>query len=207
MSGVARRAEAGGGGGATAAALARGRRAIPNGIWGALLFVATETALFGTLIGSYFYLRFTSSHWPQGGVAPPSVALPLALTAALVLTTLPVLLAARAAREGRRGAAIALIALALVVQAGYLAWQIVLLHHDLQRLSPRTTAYGSIYVTLLVLHHAHVAVGLLLDGWLIARLSGGLTRYRITAAQVLAIYWAFVNAVAIAVVATQVSPS
>lgn len=207
MSGVAHRAEPRGAGAATAAALAHGRRAIPNGIWGALLFVATETALFGTLIGSYFYLRFTSAHWPQGGVAAPAVALPLALTAALVLTTAPVLLAARAAREGRRGDAIALFALALAVQAGYLAWQIVSLHDDLQRFSPRATAYGAIYVTLLVLHHAHVALGLLLDGWVIARLSRGLTRYRVTTAQVVAIYWVFVNAVAIAVVATQVSPS
>jgi heme/copper-type cytochrome/quinol oxidase subunit 3 len=183
------------------------RRTIPNGIWGVLLFAATETALFGTLIGSYFFLRFSSARWPPAGVAAPSVALPLALTAVLVLSTAPVVLAARAARDGRRGAAIALLALALAVQAGYLAWQIVLLHDDLQRIDPRASAYGSVYVTLLVLHHAHVALGLALEGWLIARLSRGLTRYRVTTAQVVAIYWVFVNAVAIAVVATQVSPS
>jgi heme/copper-type cytochrome/quinol oxidase subunit 3 len=206
MSGVSRSAQTRGAGGA-ATALAHGRRAIPNGIWGVLLFAATETALFGTLIGSYFFLRFSSPHWPPPGVAAPSVALPLALTAALVLSTAPVVLAARAARDGHRGTAIALLALALVMQAGYLAWQIVLLHDDLRRISPRTSAYGSVYVTLLVLHHAHVALGLLLDGWLIARLGRGLTRYRVTTAQVVAIYWVFVNAAAIAVVATQVSPS
>jgi cytochrome c oxidase subunit III len=182
------------------------RRVPPNGVWGMALLAATEGALFGTLIATYFYLRFSAAQWPPDGIAAPSVALPLALTGALVLTTVPVVAAALAARRGRAGVAIALLALALAVQAGYLAWQIVLFLHDLDSFSPKTTAYGSAYFTLLFVHHAHVALGLLLSLWLVVRLARGVTRYRVVTAEVVALYWVFVNAMAIAVTATVVSP-
>jgi cytochrome c oxidase subunit 3 len=183
------------------------RRTLSNGMWAMLLLAATEGALFGTLLATYFYLRFESPQWPPVGIEAPSVALPLALTGVLVLSTGPMLLAARAARRGRAGAAWLLIALALLVQGGYLAWQIVLYAQDVRELSPDATAYGSIYLTLLGVHHAHVAVGILLGLWLLARLVSGLTDYRVVAVRVVALYWAFVSLVAVLVVATQVSPS
>jgi heme/copper-type cytochrome/quinol oxidase subunit 3 len=171
------------------------------------LFLATETALFGSLIGSYFYLRFTSPQWPQGGIAPPSAVLPLALTAGLVLSSLPMLGASRAASGGRGRAAWLLLALAFAMQAGYLAVQVVSYVDDLHTFSPSTNAYGSIYFTLLGAHHAHVLVGLLLNGWLLARLTGGLTPYRVIAVRAVALYWYVVSLVGVAVVLTQVSPS
>ena len=183
------------------------RRAAPNGVWGLLLFAATEAALFGSLIASYFYLRFQADRWPPEGIEPPAVALPLALTGVLVLTTVPMLAAARAAATGRRGRAWLLVAAAMLVQGGYLAWQIVLYVSDLGKFSPEGSAYGSIYFTLLGIHHGHVALGLLLDLWVLLRLAAGLTAYRITTVRVVALYWLFVNAIAILVVATQVSAS
>jgi heme/copper-type cytochrome/quinol oxidase subunit 3 len=188
-------------------AVARARRATPSGVWGMLLFAATEGTLFGTLLATYFYLRFRSPQWPPPGIEAPSVALPLALTAALVATTVPILLSVPAARRGRRGLTAALVALAMVVQGGYLAWQIVLYTDDLAKFTPDDSAYGSIYFTLLGAHHAHVAFGLLLDLWVLVRLASGLTNYRLLTVQAVALYWAFVNAVAILVVAAQVSPS
>jgi heme/copper-type cytochrome/quinol oxidase subunit 3 len=184
-----------------------GRRTVPNGLWGMLLFVTTEAVLLTTLVGTYLYLRFRSTQWPPPGVEPPAAVLPLVLTGVLVLTTAPMAAAARAARLRRRGLAAALIALAMAIQGGYLAWQIVLFLSDLDKFSPDATAYGSAYFTMLGAHHAHVAIGLLFDLWLLARLAGGLTTYRIVSVQAVAIYWAFVNAVAILVVAAQVSPS
>jgi heme/copper-type cytochrome/quinol oxidase subunit 3 len=184
-----------------------GRRTVPNGLWGMLLFVTTEAVLLTTLVGTYLYLRFRSTQWPPPGVEPPASVLPLVLTGVLVLTTAPMAAAARAARLRRRGLAAALIALAMAIQGGYLAWQIVLFLSDLDKFAPDATAYGSAYFTMLGAHHAHVAIGLLFDLWLLARLAGGLTTYRIVSVQAVAIYWAFVNAVAILVVAAQVSPS
>ena len=202
---VTRSMEATDGGGA--ALVAQRRRALPNGWWGMACFLATETALFGSLIGSYFYLRFTSTQWPQGGIEPPSAVLPLALSAALVISTVPMAASSAAARRGRARAAWWLLALAAVIQAGYLAVQIVSYSDELGTFTPAQNAYGSIYFSLLGAHHAHVALGLLLDAFLLARLAGGLTEYRVTGLRATALYWYVVAAVGIAVVATQVSPS
>lgn len=192
---------------AAVAAVARRRRSLPSGWWGMALFLATEVALFGSMIGSYFYLRFTSPVWPQGGIRPPAAALPLALTAGLVVSALPMFAASAAARRGRVRAAWWLVLLAAAMQAGYLAVQIVSYLDDLQTFKPSTNAYGSIYFSLLGAHHAHVALGLLLDLWLLVRLAGGLTEYRLNALRATALYWYVVAAVAVAVVLTQVSPS
>jgi heme/copper-type cytochrome/quinol oxidase subunit 3 len=190
-----------------AAAVARARLTAPNGLWAMLLFAATESALFGSLLGTYWYLESRATQWPPNGIEAPSAALPLALTGALLVTTVPMVLAALAVRRGRRGSAWALVALALVVQGGYLAWQIVLYLDDLAKFAPDHTAYGSIYFLLLGADHAHVAIGLLLDAWVLLRLIGGLTRYRVVTVQAVAVYWAFVSAITLCVTLTQVSPS
>jgi len=183
------------------------RRALPNGWWGMATFLSSEAALFGSLIGTYFYLRFTSTEWPQDGLPAPSVALPILLTALLLISCAPMAGAARAARRGAAGAAWWLIALALVMQAAYLGGQIAGYVHDLGDFTPSTNAYGSIYFTLLGAHHLHVVAGLLLSLWLVVRLAGGLSSYRLVAVRSIALYWYVVAALAIPVLLTQVSPS
>jgi cytochrome c oxidase subunit 3/cytochrome c oxidase subunit I+III len=182
-------------------------RALPNGWWGMALLMATEAAFFGSLIGTYFYLRYTNTGWPLGGIEAPAVALPLVLTAALVTSSVPMALAAGAALRGRLGAAWLAVLAALLIQGGYLAVQIVEYLHDLDKFTPSSNAYGSIYFTLLGAHHIHVVVGVLMDLWLLARLTGGLTAHRVKAVRAIALYWHVVNAIAIFVVATQVSAS
>jgi heme/copper-type cytochrome/quinol oxidase subunit 3 len=185
----------------------RRRQALPNGVWGVVLLIASEATLFGLVLSSYWYLRFRARSWPPPGIEHPKVLLPVVLTAVLVATSVPLLLAVRCARDGRPGAARALLALALLVQAGYLAAQILVFRHDLDSFSPSATAYGSAYFGMLGLHHAHVAVGVLLSAGILARLAGGLTAYRVTGLRAISWYWHFVNALAVLVVLTQVSPS
>ncbi len=183
------------------------RAARPNGWWGMAVFVATEATLFGTLIGSYYDLRFKTPIWPPAGVPDPKVALPLVLLAVLVATSVPVQLASVFARRDRGLAALLALLVALVVQSGYLALQIHLYLDDLQRFSPQQTAYGSIYFTLLAVHHAHVVVGIVLEVWLFLRLLGGVTPYRAVGLQATAFYWHAVNVLAVAVTIVQLSPS
>jgi cytochrome c oxidase subunit III len=193
--------------GVSASYAARRRRAQPSGWWGVALLVATETALFGTLIASYFYLRFRTVNWPPGGIEPPDATLPLVLTAVLLATSVPMLLAARAARAGDAARGAWWIVLALVVQSGYLGGQIALFASDLDKFSPKDNAYGSIYFTMLGAHHAHVVLGILLSLFILVRLLYGLTNYRVIGVRVVAVYWYFVAVVGLLVTLTQVSPS
>ena len=188
--------------------VSRQRVAQPNGWWGMALFLCAEATLFGTLIGSYFYLDFNAHHWPPVGVKAPSVVLPLVGTAALVATSLPMWLAARSARAGERRATMWLISVALVIQLCYLALQILLFRHDLNDFSPTASAYGSIYFTLLAAHHAHVLFGILLGLVLLGFIGvRGLTNYWLVGVRGLALYWYVVNVLAVIVVFTQLSPS
>jgi cytochrome c oxidase subunit III len=183
------------------------RTALPSGWWGAALFIATEATLFGTLFGTYFYLRFNTPVWPPNGVEPPKVAVPLILTGCLVATTIPVFFGARAARAGDRTLAWWLFLIALLIQGGYFGVQVHEYLSDLSKFSPKHSAYGSIYFTLLGAHHAHVVVGMAIELWVLWKLLFGLTNYRLIGVRIAAIYWYFVNALAIGVVLTQIYPS
>ena len=205
MRDVTRSTDATAAGGAAEAAIRR--RSLPNGVWGIALFIATEATLFGSLIASYFYLRFKHQGWPLGGIAPPKAALPLAITGALVAATIPMFLAARAARRRSAADAIRFVTAGLVVQIGYLVVQIQLFADDLSKFKPTTNAYGSVYFTLLGVDHFHVLVGILLSLWLVSRLISGLTNYRVIATRVISWYWYFASAVAVAVTLTQLSSS
>lgn len=190
-----------------AGAVARRRVAQPNGWWGMALLIATEATLFGCLIAAYFYLRFNGGEWPPQGIPKPSVTAPLILTGGLVASAAPMLGAYLAARRGRAGPAWLLLALATAIQGTYLGFQIELYAADLREFSPTDSAYGSAYFTLLGTHHAHVGVGLAFNAFLLAKLLGGLTNYRLIGLRAVALYWYFVAAVAVAVVLTQLSPS
>ena len=184
------------------------RRAQPSGWWGMVLFLCAEATLFGTLLATYFYLDFNSARWPPAGIKAPSVVLPLVATAVLLATGLPMFLAARGAKAGARSRTVWLIAAAMVLQCCYLAGQILLFRHDLREFSPQDTAYGSIYFTILAAHHAHVLLGILLDGWVLFKVGvGGLTNYRVIAVRATALYWYVVSGLAVFVVLTQLSPS
>jgi heme/copper-type cytochrome/quinol oxidase subunit 3 len=182
------------------------RLARPNGWWGIAIFVATEATLFGTIIGTYFYLRFNNLHWPPPGVPEPKATLPLVLTGLLVATSVPVQLAVNAAARGFLSRARLALALALVVQAGYLGMQLHLFDHDVHEFPPSGSAYSSIYFTMLGAHHVHVFVGILLSLWILLRTASGLTEYRMTGLRATAFYWHFVNMLALCVVGTQLSP-
>ena len=186
---------------------ARPRSASPNGWWGMAAFVATEATLFGVLFGTYAYLRFQAVHWPPDGIPEPKVALPIALALALAATSVPMALAYAAATRGSAQRAWGLILFALAVQGAYFGVQVHEFASDLDRFTPQQHAYGSIYYTVLGAGHAHVAVGLLLNVWLLVRLSTGLTRYRLVAVRSIAFYWHAVNVLTLLVTACLVSPA
>ena len=170
------------------------------GVWGMAMLVASEVTLFGTFIGTYYYLRFTDLQWPPPGTPEPRVVVPLVMAGVLATTSLPLQLAAIAVRRGRLWRARALIVVALVVQCGYLGYEVHDYVHQLHGSTPQDNAYSSIYYTLLGADHAHVAVGILLSLWLLAKLAGGLTPYRRNATQVVAFYWHAVNLLTLIVI-------
>lgn len=188
-------------------AVAARRSGMPIGWWGMAMLVAAETALIGLMIGSYWYLRFKNLHWPPPGIPEPKALVPLVLAGVLVLTSVAMQRAHVAVGRGRAGGAARLVALALVVQVGYLVVALLRYADDLHHFRPQEHAYASIYYILLGADHAHVLVGVLLNIWLAAKLARGLTRYRRNATLAIALYWHAVNALTVLVTLTVVSPA
>lgn len=168
----------------------------PPAWWGMLGLIATETALFATLVATYFYLQAQSDvGWPPVGIDEPSVTLPVIATLVLLPSSGALVLAIRRPAEARIwiGAAIALGLAFLALQA----WAI---HSTLDRVHPQTDAYGSIFYTLGGLHWAHVAVGVLIAAWALSRTWIGPAP--VVAIAVTALYWHFTNALAVALLVT-----
>ena len=177
----------------------------PTAWWGMVILVASEATLFGAFIGTYFYLRFKSPAWPPDGLPEPKVVVPLIMTGVLLSTSIPMQLASNAARAGIVAATRAWILLALVVQAGYFAYEVHDFADQLRVFDITHNAYSSIYYTLLGADHAHVALGLLFNLWLLWKLTGSLTRYRVHATQAIAFYWHAINALTLVVTLTLLS--
>jgi heme/copper-type cytochrome/quinol oxidase subunit 3 len=175
--------------------------------WGMAMFIAAEATLFGVLVATYFYLRFKNLQWPPHGIPEPKVAVPLVLLGVLLVTSVPMQLALVAARARRLVAVRLFLLVALIIQAGYFAMQVHEDAGDLHHFTPAEHAYGSIYYTLLGAGHAHVALGLLLNLWLLGKLARGLTRYRLNALSAITFYWHAVNVITIVVTLTTLSPA
>ena len=161
----------------------------PAAWWGMLILIASESTLFGCFIGSYYYLRFRSATWPPHGIPEPKLVVPLILLAVLLTTVVPMRLAATRL----------FLALALVVQSGYFAYEVHDFSDQLHGFDITRDAYSSIYYTLLGADHAHVLLGVLFNVWLLGKLTRGFTRYRIHATRAIALYWYAVSVLTIVV--------
>ena len=177
----------------------------PAAWWGMVILIASEGMLFAAFVGTYYYLRFTAPAWPPDGIDPPKVLVPAILVACLVATSIPMRAAWLAARAGRVAATRLFVLCALVVQCGYFAYELHDFGDQLNKVAITRDAYSSIYYTLLGADHAHVALGILFNLWLLGKLARGLTIYRVNAVQAIALYWYAVNVITIVVIATLLS--
>jgi heme/copper-type cytochrome/quinol oxidase subunit 3 len=186
-------------------ALQRGR---PLAWWGVLMLVLTEAALFAAMIGSYFFIRFRTPHWPPPGVPEPKVLVPTLLTVVLIASSLPAGVAAWGARRQLWSQAFAGLAATAALAAIYCAGTTVVLVQEWHDAPATKDAYDSLFFTIQGAHVAHAAVGILVNLALIAKIAGRrLTQYRINGIWAISLYWHFVNALAVLVLLTSVSPS
>lgn len=164
----------------------------PPGQWGMLLLIATEAALFASLIFAYFYLGVRSETWPPNGAPELKVA---------VFNTFVLLSSSVTLHWGERGIRIGnvrrmRIGLALTMFLGALFLSLQGYEYHRLDFSPSTNAYGSAFFTITGLHGTHVFVGLLILGviWVMAG-KGMFSREDHHYVSNAAYYWHFVDAV------------
>lgn len=169
----------------------RGR--LSSGWWGMWTVVATEAALFGYLLFSYFYVAAQAhAPWPPDG--PPGLHIALPGTLVLLAASGTMAWAERGVRRGQLGKLRWGLAATVVLGVVFVAMQ----WHEWQGkpFSLTTHVYGSLFFTVTGFHMAHVVAGLLMLAalWLWSLL-GYFGPHRHAAVSVGAVYWHFVTAV------------
>jgi heme/copper-type cytochrome/quinol oxidase subunit 3 len=181
------------------------------GWWGMVWLIATEATLFAALIASYFYLRFQSTPvWPPDGIAKPTLELPLAMTAVLWASSIPVHFAESGIKRGLQMRLRVGLALGFLLGAAFLVLTLAVEWPEkLTEFTPTTNSYGSLFFTLTGFHSAHVVIGLLISLWVQWRAwTGAFDEFRHVSVQNFAMYWHFVDIVWGFVLATiYLSPS
>jgi cytochrome c oxidase subunit 3/cytochrome c oxidase subunit I+III len=173
--------------------------------WGMVMLIVTEAMLFVSLFGAYFYLRFTSGpEWPPGGIDKPSLFLPLLMSVILWSSSVPVHLAATAAEKGNRRRLKVGLLVGFVLGATFLMLQLVVEWPEAaHEFLPADNSYGALFFTLTGLHGAHIVVGLMMNAFVQAQAWRG--HYgpgdHVTV-QNFALYWHFVDAMWVLILAT-----
>jgi cytochrome c oxidase subunit 3 len=128
---------------------------------GILLFIVSETMLFGAFFASYFFLRVVANvgPWPPEGFELPK-AVAAVNTAILVSSSFTVHWALESIRRGNRRGMIAGLGATWLLGFTFLFIQMNEYVH--LGFSIRDGAFGTIFYGLTGLHGAHVTVGLIL---------------------------------------------
>lgn len=169
-------------------------------VLGMVVFIASETMFFSALFATYYNLKARTEVWP-----PPHVHLeqigPALGTAFLLCSSLAMFPMLRALERRNFAAASAWLYAAILGGLGYIG---VAMHgYSNQSFGMRSSAYGSIYVTMTGFHLLHVAAGvLMLLGLYFGLRSPTFRTVRHEGAEAISYYWHFVTIMWIGIYAT-----
>lgn len=166
----------------------------PVGWWGVVSLIATEATIFAALLSSYFFIRASSSTWPQGGIEAPELKKIGAFTVVLLASSIPLVIAEPAARKGNIRRVRSMLFLSFVMGAGFITHQAF--EYRALTFGIRDNAYASLFYVITGLHGLHVLVGLLMSLVVQAKAwTGRITKEHHLTLTVYSYYWHFVDAV------------
>ena len=173
--------------------------------WGMVLLITTEAMLFVSLFGAYFYLRFTNGPvWPPDGIEKPDLVLPLIMSVILWSSSIPVHLADAGIKRGKQKTLRYGLLVGFLLGAAFLTIQLAVEYPEIVReFHPTDNSYGALFFTLTGLHGTHVLVGLMISAFVQVRAwKGDYDRLRHVTVQNFAMYWHFVDAMWVLILAT-----
>ena len=163
------------------------------GMW---IFLTTEVVVFGSILGSYLFIRSQVPHWPAPGEIH-DISIGLTNTLVLLTSSLTVVLAVHGIREGNQRLLLGGLTFTFLLGAVFMGikgneWYL-LFHQD----TPFNFTAGlpaSVYYFTTGLHGAHVIAGMLVTLYLIKKtLNGGFSKDNHTSVENFGLYWHFVD--------------
>lgn len=167
---------------------------------GMMVALGSWTMMFGALFFIYLALRAQTSMWPPPGQHLPMV-LPTINTAVIVGSSFTLVKALAALRIRRQRAAVAWMSVTLGLGLLFVALQL-LLWQSMWRdgLTASAGTLGTVVYGLTILHAVHVAAGVVVLGYLLARTLAGARgadhmHKRVLSLRLCGMFWHFVDAV------------
>lgn len=170
-----------------------------RGIYAMWCVILTEGALFASFFAAYFYLGSNKERWQIDH--PPKLAVAFVLLAILVASSFVLELGKHRVLQRRYAAGRILLAVTILMGLVFLALQGYEYADHWKTLTPFSDSYGSIFYVITTFHAAHVIIGLLMLGYVLA-----LPRYApapetpFRPYETVTLYWHFVDVVWIFVV-------
>jgi len=165
---------------------------------GVLLFLASETAVFGALFAHHYYARFHAAQWPPQGAPKLETHLPAIATLILMFSSATMQWAHAALLQGKRRAASWLVLLTIALGVVFLGFQ----GYDwgflkvYDKFTQTSGTFGTTFYSMTGFHGLHVTVGLifLMLVWIRLRL-GHFDPQRHFSFVAASWYWHFVDVV------------
>ena len=170
-------------------------------VLGMLLFIASETMLFGAFFTAYFFIRVSANEpWPL-----PPFHLPVFVaginTAILVTSSFTMHWALQSIKRGNRSGLQAGLVLTFLMGLAFLLTQIT--EYARIGFAPHDDAFGTIFFCLTGLHGAHVFIGLTILFFVTIRaFRGHFSPEHHHGVEIGGIYWHFVDVLWIVVYST-----
>ncbi len=162
--------------------------------WGVISLIATEAALFGSLIFGYYYLASFSSQWPPFGNEQLDIFHGAIGTCLLFTSSIPMYYADVSIKRGNNLGLLIGLSITMLEAAMFLG--IELIDYAASDVGPQDNAWGSLFFTITSIHALHVFVGILLMSGLLLRASlHHFNERRHGAVENVSLYWHFVGAV------------
>ncbi|HEY3296394.1 MAG TPA: cytochrome c oxidase subunit 3 [bacterium] len=130
---------------------------------GVLLFLASESAIFGALFAHHYYARFHAAQWPPQGAPKLATHLPAIATLILMFSSATMQWAHTALLRDKRRAASWLVLLTIVLGVVFLGFQ----GYDwgflkvYDKFTQTSGTYGTSFYSMTGFHGLHVTVGLI----------------------------------------------
>jgi len=170
--------------------------------WGMVLFLATDLGTFGALVSYYFWVRVLE--WPPVDLPQLLTSLVLVNTTLLVLSSLTMHVAHLRLRDGDRRRYLRWLGATQLLGTLFLGGQLLEYYEFIIEEGFTLTSgfYFSAFYGLTGLHGLHVVLGLVLIGIVLLRsVAGQYSGDRDVSVTTVAMYWHFVDAVWILLVA------
>ena len=162
------------------------------GMW---LFVLSDLLTFATLLVIYTALRLANPDWPKPFALSPAIVYATIMTIVLLASSLTMVWAVDAMGKNDRKRAVQWLLATILGGAAFIALHLTEWRHLIQidKITPASSLFGSVFFGVTGLHMAHVAAGLIY----LTVLATGVARGKFSAEDIETggLYWHFVDLV------------